>query len=179
MTSHAQVFKCKNSQGAMEYSDKPCAESDSKKVNIVTPSFGGSIAGSAGDPNARALKIYETDKVRAGPIPQQCKFKYFLEGDAKGKSLAADAKEECLQNLENKINGRPISLEAYTLWKDHYGTKSAQRSAIATQINADANARRIDQKINQSARETNDKIDALGRKTYNCTSYVRGQLDCR
>lgn len=179
MASHAQVFKCKNAQGAMEYSDKPCAGSDSKKINIVAPSFGEPIGDATGDPNARALKMYETDKVRAGPTPTQCKFKYFLQGDAKGKALATDAKEECLQNLENKINGRPISLEAYALWKDHYGTKSAQRSAAATQMNADANARRINQKIDQSAQETNDKIDALGRKTYNCTSYVRGQVDCR
>jgi hypothetical protein len=50
-----------------------------------------------------------------------CKFEYYAFGDEKGKSLAANAKEECLENEKLKQEGRgaEISREAYNFWLDN------------------------------------------------------------
>lgn len=52
----------------------------------------------------------------------RCRFQYFAFGDEKGKALAADAKEECLTNLEFTATGRGAEAKqsAYRLWLEHY-----------------------------------------------------------
>jgi len=186
----AQVFKCNYGKGRVEYSDVTCAGAVSTGIRNV-PSEAVPYD-PANDPNARALKMMQADQVRSGPTPAECKFKYFTSGDAKGKILAANAKEECLQNMENKIKGDAVSLDAYSLWRDHYAVTSSKRNAIAAQMNADANAHRTEQKINQATQEINQKLDQNAwnasrrsatqeNKTYRCRqSYGDSrELECR
>lgn len=165
-SAHADVFKCKNPQGLIEYSDVPCA--GAIKVNVQSSP----TTAPSGNPNERALGIYlrealaEKDFARANKLavtpehfeliraaqasqkislgtnspPTVCKFSSYLYGDEKGQVLADNAKAECIKNNELKAAGRgnEISLEHYNYWKDHSGSTSAKRTA-AVPVNCTPN----------------------------------------
>lgn len=127
--AHAQVFKCKNSSGAMEYSDRPCA--NAKTINIdkepeIAPPSGGRVD----TPDARALRMIEAERRRKNP-PLECQFRAYAYGDNKGQLLAKKAQQECLQNIELKEQGRnsEVSMESYQMWKDNHQMMQSNRNA--------------------------------------------------
>jgi len=187
--AHAQVYKCKNAQGKMEYSDIPCAGTESQKVNIVAPDFGNTD----GSSEARA-QLLQANRLKSGPTPAECKFNYFAQGDSKGRTLAENAKAECIENMMNKAKGAPASTEAYNLWREHYSATSNNRNATVARVNATENANRITrqlrrnaddadqnaQEANRNARDMNQKLDDLQNKTYRCRrSLAPGEVECR
>ncbi|MEO8391192.1 hypothetical protein [Polaromonas sp.] len=123
----AQVKKCVGPDGKVTYSDSLCISSTASQ---------GDVKVNANTIDASGLR-QEAQKTRADAAvadamkqdSPQCKFAASV-ADAKGKALAASAKEECLRNIEAKAMGRPATLEAYGFWKDHQELKSAQRAAV-------------------------------------------------
>jgi hypothetical protein len=125
--AHAQVRKCTGPDGKVTYSDFVCASNTSKESGIKT---------NANTLDASGLREDSQRYKTAGEVERamqqgasKCKFAYYSIGDAKGKELAAAAKQECLSNIAAKANGQPTSLEQYNFWKDHHQIKSTQRSA--------------------------------------------------
>ncbi len=108
--AHAQLRKCTAPDGKVTYSDFVCDSS--------------SATGSIKNPNGNTLDSsgfrQEVQRSQAnGPTPVACKFSYYAIGDEKGKALAANAKEECLRNIDSKRDGTAPSLEHYNFWRDH------------------------------------------------------------
>lgn len=182
VNAHAQVFKCKNAQGKVEYSGVQCADADSQKVRIVAPDFGNTD----GSPEGRA-QLLQANRLKSGPTPAECKFNYFAQGDSKGRTLAENAKAECIENMMKKAKGASTSTEAYSLWREHFAITSNNRNATIARVNAAENANRITRQLkrnaddaDQNARDTNQKLDNLQNKTYRCKqTYVRGELECQ
>lgn len=125
--AQAQVFKCKDAQGKVVYSDQPCGAA-AEPMKLQTAPKDAPARGD--DPNLRALRILQAENRLKNP-PAECKFKYYRSGDQKGKVLAEAAKTECLRNIDLKEDGRDkeISKEHYNAWRDHYQIESANRNA--------------------------------------------------
>ncbi len=130
-TSHAQVYKCKNDNGATEYSDRPCTNAQALRIDKKPDG----APATTGNPNERALRIMEADRRAKEPPPIECRFSSYTYGDSKGKVLAANAKQECLHNIELKAQGRDneASMQNYQLWRDHHQMEQASRNASTQQ----------------------------------------------
>jgi len=102
----AQAYKCQVG-GKWTYQQSPCVQAPSKAVDVRPASSG--IAG-----------------VKEAPPttfdPKICRFAYFSYGDELGKTLAAAAKQECL-DTHGQLG------PAYVRWKDHHQMVSAKRNA--------------------------------------------------
>ena len=179
--AHAQLHKCTAPNGKITYSDVVC------NTNAITDSiknpYGNSIDTSAlRQEMKKNREENEADESRATATarqspPQECKFAYFSIGDEKGKRLAANAKAECFQNNEARLNGLPISLEHYTFWNDHYSRKSNNRQAAITRANSDANSWLTKNAIDNAASDIKNKT--YNNKTYKCKpNYSGTELNC-
>ena len=175
--AQAQLRKCTAPDGRVTYSDVLCASSSSTG-SIKNPN-GNSLdsSGQRGLVSAQQERKDESDrreqKLASASPPQECKFSYFSIGDEKGKTLAANAKAECLQNNAAKLNGQPISLEHYNFWRDHSSQKSASRQAAASRSNDASNAANTQNSINGVA-------NSIRNKSYTCRSnYSGSSVDCR
>lgn len=172
------VYKCKSSSGKMEYSDVPCAGVSSGKVRVNNTDFGNAGNVPEGDPNARALKILQSGRAREDALrdgSKKCSFSSFKVGDQKGKALAAEAKEECLRNLELKADGKPTSSDAYGAWKDHHEMTSNKRHSAATV----AAANRAADAAQRAATASEWAAMDAQNKTYRCRPGIPGELECR
>lgn len=150
--AQAQLRKCTGPDGRVTYSDVLCS-TNSSSGSIKSPDgnsldHSGFREQSQKSQTARdAMDSGDRMSVARQSTPQECKFSYFSVGDEKGKTLATNAKDECLRNIEAKRAGRAVSLEDYNFWKDHYSQKSANRQAATSRANSDANARETQQAI--------------------------------
>lgn len=109
----AQMKKCTGSDGKITFSDVACKGGSSSET-IRYPE-GNSLDTSG--LRQQAKQLADSDLERSPPV--ECKFDYFGPGAEKGKVLAANAKQECLRNIQAKKEGRETSLEHYNFWKDH------------------------------------------------------------
>lgn len=131
--AQAQVRKCIGPDGKVTYSDFICSGTTVHEKEVKTNANTIDASGSRKDVQrfeADEQKARTNDRIAAGMQnpPTECKFSYYTVGDEKGKVLAANAKEECLRNLEAKKTGQAVSLEQYNLWKDHRQISETQRS---------------------------------------------------
>jgi len=173
--AQAQLRKCTGADGRVTYSDVLC--STSSTAGTIKSPDGNSLDHSGfreQSQKSQATKegIDTRDRMAAArqSTPQECKFSYFTTGDEKGKTLAANAKEECLRNIEAKKAGKSVSLEDYNFWKDHYSQKSANRQAAISRASSDANARATQQAIGNSGSEN---------RKFTCKPNLLGSaLDC-
>jgi len=176
VNAQAQLRKCTAPDGKVTYSDTVCS---SYAVTGSIKNAGGNSMDASGyrqqvqknQAEQEATESRQATAARQSP-PQECKFAYFSLGDEKGKRLAANAKAECLQNNEAKLNGQPTSLEHYTFWNDYHSRKSNNRQAAITRANSDANAWTTRNAINNAATD-------IKNKSYTCTPGLGKSLDCR
>lgn len=175
--SQAQLRKCVAPDGKITYSDVLCNSAAS--TSSIKNADGNSLDSSGARQQTRISRS-EKDEAESNErlnmmrqsTPQECKFSYFAVGDEKGKTLAANAKEECLKNIEAKRTGRETSLDDYNLWKDHSSQKSAARQASISRANTEASNRATQSSINGVA-------DAVRNKSYTCKPNIMGSaLDC-
>ena len=116
------AYKCVGADGVTVYSQTPCSPT-ATRVNTSS---------SSGGFNAPKQSSSADRPVDISNAPAECKFKYFTNGDEKGKILSDNAKAECMRNIDLRKAGRgsEISKEAYSDWKDHNQmTNSARQSA--------------------------------------------------
>lgn len=155
-----QVQKCKIN-GQVVYSDSLCGTSG-QTVNTSA----NTIDHSGLRKEAQRMREEADLAEVTANTPRECRFKFYQVGDSKGRLLADGAKKECIQNILAVKQGRPITKEAYTRWKDHFDQVSADRRSAVDRASAAANAATI-------ARSNRDAIDAVGRKLddpLKCTS---------
>lgn len=175
---HAQARKCVGADGRVTYSDVLC---DTKSASQSTISTNANTIDHSGlRQEAQKLRAEKDGAASAERLdllhqsnPLECKFSYMAVGDTKGKLLTANAKEECLRNIEAKRSGQSGSREAYDLWKDHFGQTSANRQAAVARANANANA--------SATRNSIDGVrNAVRDKNYTCKPNLIGDaLECR
>lgn len=141
----AQVRKCQI-DGKMIYSDTQCGQQGAT-VNTTANSVDSSglrqQAQRDREEAKRQQETMEIDSQRAAlavNVPQECRFKYYTYGDAKGKVLSQNAKTECIQNFIDAKAGKPASREAYGMWKDHHDRMSEDRNAAVARASAAAAA---------------------------------------
>lgn len=144
-SAQAQVRKCVSSTGKITYSDFVCEKDTSNESAVSTRQNNVDMSASRKEVEthnkaAAQTPIQTTPQIIGGKqaTPDEiarCKFEHYAYGDPKGKSLAAAAKQECLDNITAKANGQPTSQEQYGFWKDHQQIKSTQRSKPATSMN--------------------------------------------
>lgn len=127
-SAQAQVYKCPGPDGKTTYSQAPCSTAGGQamdqrvlRANTLPP------------PEARqqdSAARCKPDPTPVDPNVQQCKFAYHAINDPKGKALATDAKEECLQNMADRKACRPGDRrEAYQMWKDHHDQMIGKRGS--------------------------------------------------
>ena len=175
--AQAQLRKCVGVDGRVTYSDVMCS-TDSTSGTIKNPN--GNTLDASGFrqhvQKSNAEKEAEEQRLAAAARqspPQECKFAYFSIGDEKGKRLSANAKAECLQNNEAKLQGQPTSLEHYTFWNDHHNRKSNSRQAAIAQAQSNVNAWATQKAIKNAVSDSENKI-------FSCTPNGFGTgLNCR
>ena len=167
----AQVRKCTGPDGKITYSDFICGKSTANETSVRTDY--NTIDSSGSRLDAKRMKTDEAVNAAMQTDGPKCKFAYFAYGDEKGKTLAAAAKQECLNNIRAKANGDATSLEAYGFWKDHSAQKSTDRQASISRAAAA-----------QDAQATRNSIDGLNRtlknQSYTCQrSNFSNEVDCK
>ena len=170
----AQVRKCTAADGKVTYSDFVCAGASAEngvKVNQNT------IDASGLREQARQTRqeneVAEAMQQRSG----QCKFSSYVYGDAKGKTLAAAAKEECLRNIAAQVTGQQTSMDAYNMWKDHSTQKDANRQSAITRA---ANAANTQAAVTANQNAINGLSNQIQNKTYTCKRDFSGTaLECK
>ena len=173
-TADAQVRKCTGPDGKITYSDFICGKNTASEASVRTDY--NTIDSSGSRLDAQRMKTDEAVKAALQKDGGSCKFSYFALGDEKGKTLAAAAKQECLDNIRAKASGQPTTLEAYGFWKDHSAQKSTDRQASITRAAAAENARTTQDSI--------DKINSQLRNqpsTFKCkpNAFNRNETDCK
>ena len=186
---HAQARKCVGADGKVAYSDVLCDSRSSSQSEVNTNA--NTIDHSGLRREAQKLRAEKDGAASSERLdilrqinPLECRFSFMVVGDSKGKKLAANAKEECLRNIEAKRSGQSGSQDAYSLWKDHFAQTSANRQAAAAQANADANAASARANADANATATRNSIDRVGNavrdKNYTCKpSPLSNALECR
>lgn len=182
---HAQARKCVGADGRVTYSDALCDTKSQSQTTVNTNA--NTIDHSGLRQEAQKLRAEKSEAASSERLdnlrqsnPVECKFSYHALGDAKGKKLAADAKEECLRNIEAKRTGQPGSREAYGLWKDHFAQTSANRGAAVAQANANANATATRNSIDDVGKAVDNVGKAVRDKNYTCKPNLAGNaLECR
>ena len=134
---YADVFKCTEDNKTI-YSDVPCSTAG-RKLRFMAGNSGFETSDSVRD----AIKENSLGIDPDASTPPECKFKYFVYGDEKGKTLAKAAKAECVRNLALKAKKRAdeMTTEAYKMWNDHWSTTAAMRQS-AVNASVQANSRR-------------------------------------
>ncbi len=112
-TCFAQMFKCSDGAGKIEYSDKPCV-ADGGALNLM-PSSGGFDA----QPQRSRYSS------RSEGSDADCRFVAYKYGDSRGKELARNAKEEC---LSNKTGRGERSTEQTRMYQEHRLSEVTRRS---------------------------------------------------
>ena len=117
----AQTYKCKDANGKTIYSDASCeygAATIKAQDNTITRTEAERFRDQAYMDQKNRKPLDENLDSKSAIA---CRFSYYAYSDEKGKQLAADAKEECLQNYELKKQGKSsqASFIAYGMWKDH------------------------------------------------------------
>lgn len=170
----AQARKCVGPDGKVTYSDVVCNTTSKESALSMTENNldHSGMRQQAGKQAAEA----DMAAARASP-PPQCKFKYYVTGDSLGKTLAAQAKEECIQNAIAKRQGKEGTLEAYSRWKDHFAQTDSSRQNALNRANASENAQAI-------ARSNRNAIEDVGNqvknRTYTCKPSMMGDaLNCK
>ena len=128
----AQVNKCKDADGRVTYSDRPCVDGGTgERVNTQ----GNALDGSTDRLNAARNRVQAESDAESREVnsmmqsaPAQCTFKSFRFGDKKGTVLADNAKRECLKNLIAERKGEPSSDRDYRLWREHFDSERAARA---------------------------------------------------
>ena len=159
--AHAQVRKCTGPDGKVTYSDVLCASPTARESAVDTSANTIDHSGL----RKEAQRMRETEELAdlTANTPRECRFKYYVYGDPKGKVLSQKAKAECLQNILAAKQGKPASKEAYAMWKDHFDQTATSRRAIGQQIGDAENARRIAASNEAAARKTESAIEDVGR----------------
>jgi hypothetical protein len=150
-TSQAEVYKCKNAQGKVEYADAPCPGISSQKINTAVQDFGNAGTQSVGDPNARALTIYirealaKKDFARATSMATtEEHFAMIREAKAANDQVKAERRErvqkaQTLQELRranqiNAANGRKIDALKADMGADSDVKMKCRRSIAGDQL---------------------------------------------
>lgn len=130
----AQVNKCKGPGGKVIYSDAACDTPEKMQGVKITPN---AVDASGDRRNAEDMRAKsEMEELRQNP-PIQCRFSSYKYKDEKGKQLAFDAQQECLQNVIAERKGAPISDRKYQLWNDHHTLTTQKRNAaVSNAINS-------------------------------------------
>jgi hypothetical protein len=147
-TSNAEVIKCQGSNGSVTYSDVGCG-SPGKSINTDF----NNLDTSAIRKQAAAASLKESIQQAEQGASAKCKFSSYAIGDAKGKILAQEARDECLRNASAKLQGNPIETSARDAWKEQQASVSQRRQAAATR---DA--------INQQGIQTRAEIENQGSR---------------
>lgn len=170
-SAHAQVRKCTGPDGKVTYSDFICGKDTANEANVRTDY--NTIDSSGSRLDAQRMKTDEAVNAAMQAGGSKCKFSYFAYGDEKGKSLAAAAKQECLNNIKAKASGQPTTLEAYGFWKDHSGQKSTDRQASINRAAAAENARTTRAAIDNVNSTLKDQTFTCKRNSFN------NEVDCK
>lgn len=143
--AQAEVVPCREADGRVIYREAPCSDTSQRRSSVAPrPAHIVTVPDPiAPKPASRVtiapgitLEMPQASNTppQPGAAPAQCQFKYFGFGDAKGKALADSAKQECLENIEHKHAGRPTSLQAYNMWRDHFSSERDHRNAVMDRV---------------------------------------------
>lgn len=137
----AQVVKCRGADGRVTYSDGPCAAgAPGQAVNVQ----GNVLDGAADRKDAARYHALAQEEQRSREIaammrnpPKHCKNKYFSLNDFTGwEKLEEKARRECVENVLNERDGRPISDVHQRAFKDHQRWMVNEMSRTAEQKEA-------------------------------------------
>lgn len=178
----AQVFKCKGSNGKVTYSDAACGmpdEMERVKTNQNTMDASGdrrNVETLRAKTEMEALQLRDSRELQALQYnpPPQCKFKSYK--DARGKRLAEDATQECLQNVIAERRGSPPSDIKYRLWNDYQTLRAQMQAANAARAAASAAASAATAARNASAAAS---AATTAQNAGNQNSFGRKELTCR
>lgn len=139
VASHAQLRKCVGADGKITYSDVVCASATTDTPIRVRDNTLDS-SGFRQEMDTSRAASERNELMRA--TPKECKFQYYEYGDARGKILAENANNECIDNKLASKSGVPSSLVAYQLWRDNYDQVSSrkQTNAVRDSIDGATNA---------------------------------------
>jgi hypothetical protein len=187
--SQAQVRKCTGPDGKVTYSDVLCTNPSARESSVDTSA--NTLDHSGLRKEAQRMRETEELDALATNTPRECRFKFHAYGDPKGKVLSEKAKNECIRNIVAAKQGKPTSMDAYALWKDHFDQTATSRRAIAQQIGDAENARRIaasnesaiqdaGRKNERAIREVGKNIESKLDRPMTCTkSPLSNDLICK
>lgn len=145
--AQAAVVPCQEPDGQVVYREAPCGAPlrapgvAPRAPNVVTvpdrptakPTNPNDLSGMRGLMIGIPQSALNGEPHGGTSVPE-CQFKYFASGDSKGRSLADNAKHECLENLDRKRAGQPVTLEAYNMWRDHFNSERAHRNTVVDRM---------------------------------------------
>jgi hypothetical protein len=113
LPAHADVFKCKNAQGKIEYSDKPC-EYEAKPINVTAPRFGNTPK-----PASRQMEIEAAHNQQAASASEQMQ--------------AALSQAETIANQNKGQGGRILASALCGLWQTYPAPEQRQELVAQAQ----------------------------------------------